>query len=95
MDTATTTRGIISRLNLNNKMRFKVLYDKVHSLSISGNQTMFAKVYLNLNDKLRFSLNAGDITDLRSVSYSIVFIGTEVTNDPTLALDVRIRFVDN
>ncbi len=95
LETATVARGILSPLNLNNKMRFRVLYDKVHSLSTTGQQINFGKVYLKLNDKLRYSLNAGDITDLRSASYSVVFIGSEVTNDPLVSFDCRIRFVDN
>lgn len=86
---------LVSPLNLDNKYRFRVLYDKCFTLSKGGIETRYLKWYREINSKIRYGGNAGDITDLDSVSYSIFVVASEPTNEPSHTRQFRIRFVDN
>ncbi len=91
----TVTDNIISPYNLNNKYRFHVLYDKVHRLNDNGNQSITVKKYMKVNEKIRYTAEAGDITDLSSSSYSLMTFSNEATNSPAFTMHVRLRYVDN
>ncbi len=87
--------GINSPRNLDNLGRFSVLYDKVHTFSDSGSVVAHRRVYKKQQVKLRYSGNAGDITDLSMQSYSLFFLSNETTNQPTITFHNQLRFVDN
>lgn len=93
---ATVFDAVLSPYNINNASRFNVLYDKVHSLSITGDSaSIYRVIHKRLNIKCRYDANAGDVTDLSQDSLSLVFIATEATNDPAISFNYRARFVDN
>ncbi len=93
---ATADDAIVSPLNLDNKFRFRVLYNKVHCFSNTGNQTQYGEVHIPLNLRLRYDASAGDITDLTSSSLSFVQLSTSTsTNFPAITFHSRVRFVDN
>ncbi len=87
--------NIISPYNLNNKYRFRVIYDKVHMLNDNGNQTAKVSTFIKLDTKLRYDGTAGDVTDATSSSYSFLAVSTESTNSPALTRNFWLRFVDN
>ncbi len=87
--------AIISPNNLSNKFRFRTLYDRVHSMSGTGNQTIHAKVYKTIDTKVRYSGNAGDETDLSSSNILIMLVSDEGVNVPQISYFARLRFVDN
>ncbi len=91
----TADDGIVSPYNLDNKYRFRMLYDRVHTLSDNGRQSIAVKKYFKLNQKLRFDGTAGDITDIPSSSYLLLFVSNEPTNTPTITRHSRLRFIDN
>lgn len=93
---ATVKDAIYSPPNINNASRFNILYDKVHALSAVGNSSNLVRIHhKKLNMKMRFDANVGNVTDLTSDSMALVFISDETTNDPTLTINYRSRFVDN
>ncbi len=91
----TIVDSLVSPRNLDNKLRFTVLYDRVHTLSVTNNQKLNFKVYKKLNIKLRFDNAAGAITSLTQSSLSLVNWSDEPTNEPSITSFVRLRFVDN
>ncbi len=91
----TVTDNIVSRYNLDNKYRFRILYDRVHQLSISGNQSIYVKKWIPHTIKIRFDGEAGDITDLTSSNIITLVVSSESTNTPVLTLFHRLRYVDN
>ena len=93
-----TTAGdnLISPLNLDNKYRFRVLYDKLHTLSVNGgNESIKWSKYINLNQHFRYGSNAGTIADLNTNSLALVTISNEPTNTPNQTVYSRLRYVDN
>ncbi len=86
---------ITSPLNIDNKFRFTVLWDKIFSLSITGTQLINFKYYKKLNLPIRFDAAAGTIAAVTSNSLSILRITDEATNLPTVTYTHRLRFVDN
>ncbi len=93
---ATVRDALYSPPNVNNASRFNILYDKVHALSSVGNNNNVVRViHKKLNIKTRYDANVGDITDLSQDSMALVMIGSEVTNDPTVSINYRSRFIDN
>lgn len=86
---------IISPLNLDNKFRFRVLYDRVHSLSSEGKNSINVSKMFKMGLRIRFDANDQMITDLTSYSLSFVAVANQATNTPNLTLFNRVRFVDN
>ncbi len=91
----TGTDNIISPYNLDNKYRFRVLFDRTHVLNDNGNQSVIVNKFIKLDQRMRFDASAGDITDVTSMSYSLVFVSSEATNTPARTHHCRIRFIDN
>ncbi len=87
--------SIISPNNLDNKYRFRVLYNKVITFSDSGNQNAYREIFKDLDIRLRFNGSTPSIADLNSDSLSLVFVSTQTTNLPILHLFARLRYVDN
>ncbi len=91
----TSQDGIVSPLNLDNKYRFRVLFDKVIAIP-SGHGCNYTNVYLkDLDVKLRYDASTSAIADLTSNSLSLVLFSNEPTNSPTTSHYVRLRYVDN
>ncbi len=95
LEDVTVDDAINSPRNLDNKHRFRVLYDKVHNLSITGRQISSHRFYKKLNVKLRFDNAAAAITSLTQNSLSLLVISDEATNTPAITSFVRLRYVDN
>ncbi len=87
--------ALVSPLNLDNKFRFNILYDRNHQVSISGAQRVHIKKFFTVQKKVRYSLAAGNLTDIRSSSYALCLISNEGTNLPSVRRSIRLRFVDN
>lgn len=92
----TATDAINSPMNLDNKYRFQVLYNRVHIMSITGaNAAIKGEVFKDIDLKLRFDNSTPSIADLTSNSLSLVFISDQATNTPTVTFFSRLRYVDN
>ncbi len=94
-DDATANDLIISPANLGNKYRFKVLYNKLHQMSISGNQNFRGSKYMKLAMPVRYSASAGTIADITTNNIQLWFISDEPTNLPAVRSFLRLRYVDN
>ncbi len=87
--------SVVSPLNLDNKFRFRVLYDKIYNVDTGTSSTRLLKFYKKLDLKIRYDNAAAAITSLTSNSLSVVFISNEPTNEPTVTGIFRVRFIDN
>ncbi len=88
--------SICSLLNLDNKYRFAILYNKVHTFSDNWKEASFHEINKTLNLKIRYDNSTPDITDLTSSSLSLVMISTSAsTNFPVATVFARLRYVDN
>lgn len=88
--------GINSFRNLDNSQRFHVLYDRRHAHSVAGNsRTTKGSFHKQVQYKIRYDANVGDITDLTMSSLSLVFFSNESTVTPTFNSFIRLRFIDN
>ncbi len=66
--------NLVSMLNLDNKYRFRILYNKVHVLSDKGaNSKIYRELSKELNTKIRFTASTPSIADLSTNSLSMVF----------------------
>lgn len=94
--TGSANAMLASPLNLKNKHRFKVLFDRLDDFVV-GQITALKNFtwFQSLDDLIRFKSNNGDVTDIASASYFLVFISTEPTNTVSAAYQMRTRFVDN
>ncbi len=94
LDTA-LIESLISPYNLDNKSRFKVLWDRTFTLSQNSKTVTAFKFYKKLDLLLRFDGNTPSIADLTQNSLSLVRISNENDNPPQFDLITRVRFVDN
>lgn len=86
---------IVSPLNLKNKYRYRILYDKIHNFQDTGRKTAQDSFYKSIQMLIRYKSNNGDITDLSSNSLSIYLVSNQATNTPSINYSMRLRFVDN
>ena len=92
---STPIDAIISAYNIDNVSRFNILYDKVFMLDPSYIPAITRVVHKKLNLKVRYDANAGDVTDLSQDSIFLIMVGDQVTNDPTISHQIRLRYLDN
>ncbi len=92
---ASGSDAIVSPRNLDNKRRFQVLYDRVHTFSASGSNGVTSKKYISKDILFRYDASTPSIADLTQNSLSLVQFSTEDTNTPTITFFGRMRYVDN
>ncbi len=96
LDDVSGSDGIVSMLNRDNKFRFRVLYNKVHSLfAASAKGNSFTKVHKDLVLRIRFDASTPAIADLTSDSLSILYVSDQGTNTPVVTQFCRLKYVDN
>ncbi len=95
LEDVTTTDAIVSPRNLDNKRRFTVLYDRVHTFQDSGTSTVNVKKFIKKDLILRFDGSTPSIADLTQNSLSLFQVSNEPTNAPAITSFVRLRYVDN
>ncbi len=91
----TLNDGIVSMTNLDNKYRFRILYNKVHTYSNASKEVSYHEINKKLDMKLRYDASTPNISDLTSYSLSLVAISSQSTNQPTITFFSRLRFIDN
>ncbi len=93
---STIVDAIVSGYNIDNVSRFRILYDKVHSMSSTGDSAVIHRIiHKKLNLKVRYDANAGDVTDLTQDSIFLILVGDQTTNDPNITFQFRLRYLDN
>lgn len=91
-----TVQVIQSPINIGNKRRFLVLFNKVLTLSINGRRKAYFNYFKKVMLKTVFNNgNAGDETDITTNTIYFVAFSDESANQPTINYYSRIRFVDN
>ncbi len=93
LDDASAVDNIVSLRNRDESGRFQVLYDKIHIISLTGQASGYASKFIKLNIPLKFSSNAGDITDLTSNSLSMMHVSQVASS--TLTSFVRVFYNDS
>ncbi len=92
----TSLNSLVSHKNLDNKYRFRILRDKSFNFSgPNGITTKNGQWRIPLNKRIRYDNTGNGIANITSVSYSLLVIGNEVTNDPNLIFQSRLSYVDN
>lgn len=86
--------GIHTYRNIDNTSRFKVLADKKLIVD-STTPKKFFSIFKKINQHVRFDASTSAIADITQASFAIVMIGSEATNEPTVYMNFRLRFVDN
>ncbi len=87
---------LVSGLNLDNKFRFSILYNKVHAISLNSPSAFFYREFTKeLDMKIRFDNSTPSIADLTSYSLSWIIVGLAQANGAALTFFSRIRYVDN
>lgn len=84
---------VTSRLNSNQTDRFWILYDRVISLSVTGEQTITVKKLIPLNFHMKYD---GPLsTDWETGSIFLVTVSDENTNGSYVSVDTRLAYYDN
>jgi len=101
------TADVRSHLNLNNRDRFRVLYDKTMTfdpidLTTAGNKyigtniTRCGQVYKKMNFSVTFSGTDGTLSSIATGAIYVLTLGSEATADNNEFLFTsRVRYVDN
>lgn len=86
--------GIHTYRNIDNTSRFKILADRKYIVDTTTPKRFFS-IRKKVNQHIRFDNSTSAIADITQCSYSIVMISSEATNEPTVYMNFRLRFVDN
>ncbi len=96
LEDVTVNDSMVSPLNLDNKFRFNILWDKTFALPEGGsNSVQVIRKIFRMNKILRFDGNTPSIADLTSNSFSLIQMSNEATNTPRITMFSRLRYVDN
>lgn len=87
--------GIVSPLNLDGAFRFKILYNKVHTLSSEGSVVQYGEMFRKINIPARYTGVPGNIANVLSSGLFLVHLSDETTQTPTISFFTRIRFIDS
>jgi len=87
--------AIISPLNLDGAFRFKVHYNKVHTLSINGSKVQYKEMFKKINIRARYANSGGTIASVLSSGLFLVAVSDETSQTPNLSFFTRIRFNDS
>lgn len=87
--------SVISPTNFNNQSRFRVLKRWTFTLNQDSNSTRILKLFMKLQEIIRYDGNTGDIEDLTKNSISMLVISDQPTNVPAMTFHMRLRYVDN
>ncbi len=95
IDDATTPGNLVSPYNRDNRKRFTIMYDRLHVLTSGSARSVAKGLKLRQDQILRYDANDGTIADMTQSSYSVMIVGSEATNAPTVVFFSRLNFVDN
>lgn len=87
-----TVDNIYTPMNHMNGDRFKVLYDKIISLSKAGTFAQNRKIYKKMYQHVKYS---NGTTGRDDGQVYIVWFSDQATNHPTVSYHSRVRFIDN
>ncbi len=87
--------AIVSPLNLDGAFRFKVLYNKVHTLSSEGSVVQYSEMFKKMNIQARYSGSGGAQSNILSSGLYIVHLSDESSNTPNISYFTRVRFIDS
>lgn len=92
------TASVVSPLNITTTSadRFKILSDKVFTLSNNGTQSRIVKMYKRLSNHIRFDTSGtSPPTGCLDGQICMLHISNEATNVPSFVYYSRLRYVDN
>ncbi len=92
LEDATSFDNLISPANRDNKKRFRVMYDRLHLISVNGVANGQGRKFVKLNLTVSYDGNAGDITDLTSSSLSLLTVAHTASVAHTIF--VRVFYTD-
>lgn len=93
LQVATANNNITSPINVDTTDRYTVLYDRLHALSATGQQSVVRKVYRGLNFHLKYT-NTGS-SGFQKNSLFLVMIADNATNPPSITYSTRLAYYDN
>ncbi len=86
---------ITSPLNLDGALRFKKLYDRVHSFNQGAKPNGAWKYYRNLGGiKMRYKGTTASISNVLNKALFFIHVSDETTNAPVITYQTRVRFSD-
>ncbi len=85
---------LVSSLNIDQKYRFKILFNELTMLSQEYPLKQIKK-YIKLDHKVRYDASTGAVADQTTYGFYIVQVSNENTNVPGLTSSIAIRFIDN
>ncbi len=94
---ASTALGtaIVSPLNLDGQFRFRVLYNKVTTLSPQGMEVAYKTLFKKINIPARYSGSGGSQSNILSQGIYILSVSDSQSNLPVLDYYARLRFIDS
>ncbi len=88
--------NMVSRINLDNRHRFYTLFDRVVTMSNTGQKLGQLHFKHSMSTLVTFDDgNAGTIADITTNAIYLLLVSTEGTNLPNATWFTRIRFLDN
>lgn len=93
LEDVTSLDILTSAIDFNNSRRFKILYDRNHSLNqVRTNVTV--KKFFKINQTTKFLNTGATIADISTNAYFLMFISDSVSESPILTSFLRMRFTD-
>ncbi len=95
LEDSTGQGAIVSPIQIDNKFRFNIIYNRVHQMSISGKQNTYSNRYIKKELKIRYNGSGSTVASVTSNNLLLFMWSDESSNTPTIESHIRLRFVDN
>ncbi len=79
----TAIDNVASLRNRDESLRFRVLYDRVHLISLTGKDSVYVSKFIKLNVPVKYDGNAGTIADITSNSLAILHVSEVASSNIT------------
>lgn len=80
---------LVSQRNKDFLRKFRVIYDKTHTFSVTGNSVAMMRKHVKVNIPIRYDANVGDITDVQTNSLN--WFSSCLLADASMVQTVSIR----
>ncbi len=89
------TSHVLRFLERDQDHRFNILRDKVWTMSVTGQQGFYFKMFREVDTHVKFVGTAANAASNGQGSLYVMLISSEATNGPQVDFNARVRFIDN
>lgn len=97
LNTTTATQNLVTHFDIQNRSRFKVIYNKAFALTVADKIEIPLHFSKKQNYTIKYKSNTGGVADLNGSGYFFYAWSDQAVtaNPPSLTYSIKVSYVDN